>query len=67
MPAHDYYTVKVEDKTLHHVAQKVYGDEAHVHRLREANRHVHDPNNLHPGTKLAVPRGAAPRRHPQEP
>ena len=67
MPANDYYTVKVEDKTLRHVAHKVYGNQAHAGRLREANRHVHDPDNLHPGTKLAIPRGARPRRHPQEP
>ena len=67
MAANDYYVTKVEDKTLHQVAarKEVYGSPAHVHRLREANRHVHDPNNLHPGTKLAIPRAAAARKHPQ--
>ena len=67
MAANEYYVTKVEDKTLHQVAHKHYGNMAHVHKLREANRHVHDPNNLRPGTKIVIPRGAAKRRHSQEP
>lgn len=67
MAANDYYTTTVDDTNMRQVSSKVYGTPALHHRLREANRHVHDPENLHPGTKLAIPRGARRPRHPQEP
>lgn len=65
MAANEYMITTVHHRTLAQVAHEVYGHGDFLHRLREANRHVHDPNNLLPGTKLVIPRAPAFPRHPQ--
>lgn len=65
MAANEYTISRADEPTMGHVAHRVYGSTDHTSRLTQANGHVNDPNNVPPGTKIAVPRGAAARKHPQ--
>jgi len=63
MASNDYYLTTVDDTSLDKVAAKTG---CTPEQMRAYNSHVNDPNNVVPGTKVVVPRGAAPAAHPQQ-
>jgi nucleoid-associated protein YgaU len=55
-PQKEYYTVKSGD-SLSKIAKQVYGDANAWHKIHQANTdQVKDPNLIHPGQKLVIPR-----------
>ncbi|AMM50262.1 hypothetical protein TH61_02420 [Rufibacter sp. DG15C] len=55
-PATEYYTVQSGD-SLSKIAKHVYGDAQQWHKIHQANTdQVKDPNLIHPGQKLIIPR-----------
>lgn len=52
----EYYTVKSGD-SLSKIAKQLYGDAQQWHKIHQANLdQIKDPNLIHPGQKLVVPR-----------
>ncbi|MGV3588881.1 MAG: LysM peptidoglycan-binding domain-containing protein [Adhaeribacter sp.] len=55
-PQKEYYTVKSGD-SLSKIAKQLYGDANAWHRIHQANTdQIKDPNLIHPGQKLVIPR-----------
>ncbi|QHL87324.1 LysM peptidoglycan-binding domain-containing protein [Nibribacter ruber] len=55
--AQEYYTVQSGD-SLSKIAKHVYGDAQQWHKIHQANTdQIKDPNLIHPGQKLVIPRG----------
>jgi nucleoid-associated protein YgaU len=55
-PQKEYYTVKSGD-SLSKIAKQLYGDANAWHKIHQANLdQVKDPNLIHPGQKLVIPR-----------
>ncbi|MGV3538994.1 MAG: LysM peptidoglycan-binding domain-containing protein [Rufibacter sp.] len=55
--AQDTYTVKSGD-SLSKIAKNFYGDAQQWHKIHQANMdQIKDPNLIHPGQKLIIPRG----------
>ncbi len=55
-PQKEYYTVKSGD-SLSKIAKQLYGDAQQWHKIHQANLdQIKDPNLIHPGQKLVVPR-----------
>jgi nucleoid-associated protein YgaU len=55
-PQKEYYTVKSGD-SLSKIAKQLYGDANAWHKIHQANTdQVKDPNLIHPGQKLVIPR-----------
>jgi nucleoid-associated protein YgaU len=52
----EYYTVKSGD-SLSKIAKQLYGDAQQWHKIHQANLdQIKDPNLIHPGQKLMIPR-----------
>lgn len=55
-PQKEYYTVKSGD-SLSKIAKQLYGDANAWHKIHQANTdQIKDPNLIHPGQKLVIPR-----------
>ncbi|MDB5261208.1 MAG: hypothetical protein JWQ14_489 [Adhaeribacter sp.] len=55
-PQKEYYTVKSGD-SLSKIAKELYGDASAWHKIHQANTdQIKDPNLIHPGQKLVIPR-----------
>ena len=55
--AQETYTVKSGD-SLSKIAKNLYGDAQQWHKIHQANLdQIKDPNLIHPGQKLIIPRG----------
>ncbi len=55
-PQKEYYTVKSGD-SLSKIAKQLYGDANAWHKIHQANTdQIKDPNLIHPGQKLLIPR-----------
>jgi len=55
-PQKEYYTVKSGD-SLSKIAKQLYGDAQQWHKTHQANLdQIKDPNLIHPGQKLVIPR-----------
>ena len=52
----EYYTVKSGD-SLSKIAKQLYGDASAWNKIHQANTdQIKDPNLIHPGQKLVIPR-----------
>lgn len=55
-PQKEYYTVQSGD-SLSKIAKQLYGDASAWHKIHQANTdQIKDPNLIHPGQKLIIPR-----------
>ncbi|WP_026464919.1 LysM peptidoglycan-binding domain-containing protein [Adhaeribacter aquaticus] len=55
-PQKEYYTVKSGD-SLSKIAKQLYGDANAWHKIHQANTdQIKDPNLIHPGQKIVIPR-----------